>query len=134
MLPSVPAAPSTDFTALPMLTWLSAAQHDRLRAVSWTRNLPSGRVVQQQGDPVTYLLALEAGVVKASRHTAGGREVALAVERAPAAFDKHVPRRTIDSPAWRTHLRRRRQRLQSRNLKGPSSAQRHYPGYWKVRR
>ncbi len=88
MLRSVPTAPSTDFAALPMLARLSAAEHDRLRAASFTRNLPAGQVLQREGDPATYLLALEGGAVKASRSTAGGREMVLAIERAPAAFDK----------------------------------------------
>jgi CRP-like cAMP-binding protein len=88
MLRSVPTAPSTDFAALPMLARLSAAEHDRLRAASFARNPPAGQVLQREGDPATYLLALEGGAVKASRSTAGGREMVLAIERAPAAFDK----------------------------------------------
>jgi CRP/FNR family transcriptional regulator len=88
MLPYVPTTSSADFTALPMLARLSAAQHDRLRVASFTRNLPAGQVLQREGDVVTSLLVLEAGVIKAGRSTIAGRELVLAVERPPAAFDK----------------------------------------------
>ncbi|SDI01596.1 Crp/Fnr family transcriptional regulator [Nonomuraea jiangxiensis] len=52
------------------------------------RSYPAGQVLCTEGDPADQLIVLLDGRVKAARVSAEGREVVLAVEAAPVAFDK----------------------------------------------
>ena len=57
-----------------------------LAAESRVRRYPEGQVLFSEGDPGETLLILEEGRVKVSRFMAGGQEIVLAVQEAPASF------------------------------------------------
>jgi CRP/FNR family transcriptional regulator len=57
-----------------------------LEAESRVRRYPEGQVLCSEGDPGEALLVLEEGRVKVSRFTAGGQEIVLSVQEAPASF------------------------------------------------
>ncbi|MEW9548756.1 Crp/Fnr family transcriptional regulator [Nonomuraea sp. NPDC050783] len=73
---------------LPMLAGLEEERLRGLAALARHRRYPSGQVLCTEGDPAGELIVLLAGRVKAGRVSAEGREVVLAVEAAPVAFDK----------------------------------------------
>ncbi|MEV0615974.1 Crp/Fnr family transcriptional regulator [Nonomuraea sp. NPDC050404] len=78
------------------------------------RCYPAGQVLCTEGDPAGDLIVLLKGRVKAARVSAEGREVVLAVEEAPVAFDKtallvdgpHRATRTAMTPVEVVHLPR----------------------------
>ncbi|TDE26990.1 Crp/Fnr family transcriptional regulator, partial [Nonomuraea mesophila] len=73
-------------TDLPMFARLG---EERLRGLpARPRRYPAGQVLCTEGDPADHLIVLLDGRVKAGRVSAEGREVILAVEAAPVAFDK----------------------------------------------
>ncbi|MCK2220731.1 Crp/Fnr family transcriptional regulator [Actinomadura sp. ATCC 31491] len=73
---------------LPMFAELSEERLRGLAALARRRRYPSGQVLCTEGDPAGELIVLLDGRVKAGRVSADGREVVLAVEAAPVAFDK----------------------------------------------
>ncbi|MGP3930779.1 Crp/Fnr family transcriptional regulator [Nonomuraea sp. KM88] len=87
---------------LPMFARLG---EERLRGLAARRRrYPAGQVLCSEGDPADHLIVLLDGRVKAGRVSAEGREVVLAVEAAPVAFDKTAL--LVDGPhrATRTAL------------------------------
>jgi CRP/FNR family cyclic AMP-dependent transcriptional regulator len=73
---------------LPMFRELGQEGLRTLEAVSRQRRYPAGQVLCTEGDPADQLIVLLDGRVKAGRVSLDGREVVLAVEAAPVAFDK----------------------------------------------
>jgi CRP/FNR family transcriptional regulator len=73
---------------LPMFRELGAKGLDSLDSVARHRRYPAGQVLCTEGDPAEELIVLLGGRIRAGRVSAEGREVVLAVEAAPAAFDK----------------------------------------------
>ncbi|MET7327049.1 Crp/Fnr family transcriptional regulator [Nonomuraea sp. NPDC005650] len=73
---------------LPMFAGLDDGRLRGLAALSRRRRYPAGQVLCTEGDPAEHLIVLLDGRVKAGRVSAEGREVVLAVEEAPVAFDK----------------------------------------------
>jgi CRP/FNR family transcriptional regulator len=73
---------------LPMFGELGEERLRWLGALARRRSYPAGQVLCTEGDPADQLIVLLDGRVKAGRASAAGREVVLAVEGAPVAFDK----------------------------------------------
>ncbi|MEV0312636.1 Crp/Fnr family transcriptional regulator [Nonomuraea fuscirosea] len=73
---------------LPMFGGLGEERLRALEAVARARRYAAGQVLCTEGDPADQLIVLLVGRVKAGRVSAEGREVVLAVEAAPVAFDK----------------------------------------------
>ncbi|MGN9839560.1 Crp/Fnr family transcriptional regulator [Nonomuraea sp. H19] len=73
---------------LPMFGELGADRLRGLAAVARHRRYSAGQVLCTEGDPADQLIVLLGGRVKAGRVSAEGKEVVLAVEAAPVAFDK----------------------------------------------
>ncbi|MEV0384452.1 Crp/Fnr family transcriptional regulator [Nonomuraea sp. NPDC050643] len=73
---------------LPMLQGLGEERLRGLAARARRRRYPAGQVLCTEGDPADQLIVLLGGRVKAGRVSAEGKEVVLAVEEAPVAFDK----------------------------------------------
>ncbi|NJP90678.1 Crp/Fnr family transcriptional regulator [Nonomuraea sp. FMUSA5-5] len=73
---------------LPMLGGLGEERLRGLAARARRRRYAAGQVLCTEGDPADDLIVLLDGRVKAARVSAEGREVVLAVEGAPVAFDK----------------------------------------------
>ncbi|WP_326626267.1 Crp/Fnr family transcriptional regulator [Nonomuraea fuscirosea] len=73
---------------LPMFGGLGEERLRALEAVGRERRYGAGQVLCTEGDPADQLIVLLEGRVKAGRVSAEGREVVLAVEAAPVAFDK----------------------------------------------
>ncbi|MFG2072628.1 Crp/Fnr family transcriptional regulator [Nonomuraea maritima] len=73
---------------LPMFAGLDEERVRRLAGRARWRDYPAGQVLCTEGDPADQLIVLLEGRVKAARVSADGREVVLAVEEAPVAFDK----------------------------------------------
>lgn len=73
---------------LPMLGGLDDGRLRGLEAAARRRRYPAGQVLCTEGDPAEHLIVLLDGRVKAGRASPEGREVLLAVEAAPVAFDK----------------------------------------------
>ncbi|MEV6035225.1 Crp/Fnr family transcriptional regulator [Nonomuraea sp. NPDC052116] len=73
---------------LPMFGGLDEGRLGGLAALSRRRSYPAGQVLCTEGDPAEHLIVLLDGRVKAGRVSAEGKEVVLAVEEAPVAFDK----------------------------------------------
>ncbi|MGI5292521.1 Crp/Fnr family transcriptional regulator [Nonomuraea polychroma] len=73
---------------LPMLGGLGEERLRALAALARRRSYPAGQVLCTEGDPADQLIVLLDGRVKAGRVSADGKEVVLAVEAAPVAFDK----------------------------------------------
>ncbi|MFI7613178.1 Crp/Fnr family transcriptional regulator [Nonomuraea terrae] len=73
---------------LPMFAALTEERMGALAGLARWRRYPAGQVLCTEGDPADQLVVLLAGRVKAARVSAEGREVVLAVEEAPVAFDK----------------------------------------------
>ncbi|TDD48700.1 Crp/Fnr family transcriptional regulator [Nonomuraea terrae] len=73
---------------LPMFAALTEERMGALASLARWRHYPAGQVLCTEGDPADQLVVLLAGRVKAARVSAEGREVVLAVEEAPVAFDK----------------------------------------------
>lgn len=73
---------------LPMFGELGEERLRALAAMARHRRYPAGQVLCTEGDPADQLIVLLDGRVKAGRVSAEGREVVLAVEAAPVAFDK----------------------------------------------
>jgi CRP-like cAMP-binding protein len=71
---------------VPLFAELPPALRDELAAASRTRHYPQGQVLCNEGDSGDSLIVLEAGQLRVSRYTAGGREVVLAVVEPPAAI------------------------------------------------
>ncbi|WP_433441749.1 Crp/Fnr family transcriptional regulator [Nonomuraea sp. CA-141351] len=89
---------------LPMLGGLDDGRLRGLEALARRRRYPAGQVLCTEGDPAEQLVVLLDGRVKAGRVSAEGKEVVLAVEAAPVAFDKTAL--LVDAPhrATRTAL------------------------------
>ncbi|MEV4178504.1 Crp/Fnr family transcriptional regulator [Nonomuraea sp. NPDC049709] len=89
---------------LPMFEELGEERLRGAAAVARLRRYAAGQVLCTEGDPADHLIVLLAGRVKAGRVSAEGREVVLAVEAAPVAFDKTAL--LVDGPhrATRTAL------------------------------
>jgi CRP/FNR family transcriptional regulator, cyclic AMP receptor protein len=89
---------------LPMFGELGEERLRGLAALARHRSYPAGQVLCTEGDPADPLIVLLGGRVKAGRVNAAGREVTLAVEAAPVAFDKTAL--LVDGPhrATRTAL------------------------------
>ncbi|GAA3555251.1 Crp/Fnr family transcriptional regulator [Nonomuraea rosea] len=73
---------------LPMFAELGEERIRGTAAAARWRRYPAGQVLCTEGDPAEHLIVLLSGRVKAGRVSAEGREVVLAVEAAPVAFDK----------------------------------------------
>lgn len=73
---------------LPMFGGLDDGRLGGLAALSRRRRYPAGQVLCTEGDPAEQLIVLLDGRVRAGRVSAEGKEVVLAVEEAPVAFDK----------------------------------------------
>jgi CRP/FNR family transcriptional regulator len=73
---------------LPMLGGLGEERLRGLAGQARWRRYAAGQVLCTEGDPADHLIVLLAGRVRAARVSAEGREVVLAVEEAPVAFDK----------------------------------------------
>ncbi|WP_431909399.1 Crp/Fnr family transcriptional regulator [Nonomuraea jabiensis] len=73
---------------LPMFGGLGDGRLDGLATLSRRRRYPAGQVLCTEGDPAEHLIVLLEGRVRAGRVSAEGKEVVLAVEEAPVAFDK----------------------------------------------
>ncbi|MDP4506304.1 Crp/Fnr family transcriptional regulator [Nonomuraea turcica] len=89
---------------LPMLGGLGEERLRALAALTRRRRYPAGQVLCTEGDPADQLIVLLGVRVKAGRVSADGKEVVLAVEAAPVAFDKTAL--LVDGPhrATRTAL------------------------------
>lgn len=71
---------------IPLFAELAPGMLAVLEAESRVRRYPEGQVLFSEGDPGETLLILEEGRVKVSRFMAGGQEIVLAVQEAPASF------------------------------------------------
>jgi len=71
---------------VPLFAELAPGMLAVLEAESRVRRYPEGQVLFSEGDPGETLLILEEGRVKVSRFMAGGQEIVLAVQEAPASF------------------------------------------------
>ncbi|WP_188192873.1 Crp/Fnr family transcriptional regulator [Nonomuraea sp. SYSU D8015] len=99
---------------LPMFGELGEERLRRLAALARHRSYPAGQVLCTEGDPAGHLIVLLDGRVKAGRVSPEGREVVLAVEAAPVAFDKtallvdgpHRATRTAMTPVEVSYLPR----------------------------
>jgi CRP/FNR family transcriptional regulator len=71
---------------IPLFAELAPTMLAFLESESRVRRYPEGQVLFSEGDPGDTLLILEQGRVKVCRFMAGGQEVVLAVQEAPASF------------------------------------------------
>lgn len=71
---------------VPLFAELAPGMLAVLEAESRVRRYPAGQVLFSEGDPGETLLILEEGRVKVCRFMAGGQEIVLAVQEAPASF------------------------------------------------
>lgn len=71
---------------IPLFAELAPGMLAFLEAESRVRRYPEGQVLFSEGDPGDTLLILEEGRVKICRFMAGGQEIVLAVQEAPASF------------------------------------------------
>ena len=71
---------------VPLFAGLSRPILDELAASCRIRRYPQGQVLCHEGDPGDSLIVLEAGPLRISRFTEGGREAVLAVIEPPAAI------------------------------------------------
>ncbi|HEX5163932.1 MAG TPA: Crp/Fnr family transcriptional regulator [Thermomicrobiales bacterium] len=71
---------------IPLFAELPPGMLAVLASESRVRRYPEGQVLFSEGDPGDALLILEEGRVKVCRFMAGGQEIVLAVQEAPASF------------------------------------------------
>jgi CRP/FNR family transcriptional regulator, cyclic AMP receptor protein len=71
---------------IPLFAELPPGMLAVLESESRVRRYPEGQVLFSEGDPGETLLILEEGRVKVCRFMAGGQEIVLAVQEAPASF------------------------------------------------
>ena len=71
---------------IPLFAELAPGMLAVLESESRVRRYPEGQVLFSEGDPGETLLILEEGRVKVCRFMAGGQEIVLAVQEAPASF------------------------------------------------
>jgi CRP/FNR family transcriptional regulator len=72
--------------AVPLFAELPPGMLAVLESESRVRRYPEGQVLFSEGDPGEALVILEEGRVKVCRFMAGGQEIVLAVQEAPASF------------------------------------------------
>jgi len=72
--------------SVPLFAELPPGMLAVLESESRVRRYPEGQVLFSEGDPGETLVILEEGRVKVCRFMAGGQEIVLAVQQAPASF------------------------------------------------